>query len=168
MLLVLGLVVFSLAAGDRVAVVRTDGQGAIADEVRSNLARELRGAGIEAVDGADADARYLLEVVNAEAATGSESGTAWTGRLSGLRLTAMHATVNVELRLYDARTHELVRSFELHQSGPDGPVLGSGVTAGIPSEFGSWILRPFVRRSQTHAAARAAAHEAALKLAPPR
>jgi len=68
------------------------------------------------------------------------------------------------LRLYEARTHELLRSFEIHQSGPDGPVLGSGVSAGIPAELGSWIVRPFVRRSQTHAAARAAAHEAALKI----
>jgi len=164
MLHVLGLVLVSLTAGDRVAVVRTDNQGAVADEVRANLARELRTVGIDAVDGADAGARYLLEVVNADASSTTEAGTVWTGGLSGVRLTATHATVNVELRLYDAHTHELLRSFEIHQSGPDGPVLGSGVSAGIPIELGSWIVRPFVRRSQTHAAARAAAHEAALKI----
>ncbi|HEV2722590.1 MAG TPA: hypothetical protein VG323_21385 [Thermoanaerobaculia bacterium] len=168
MLLALYLVISTLAAGDRVAVVRTDGQGAIANEVRSNLARELRGVGIDAVDGADAGARYLLEVVSADAESTTDSATAWAGGLSGVRLTSIHAVVNVELRLYDARSHELVRAFEIHQSGPDGPVLGGGVVAGIPTEFGSFLLRPVVRRSQTHAAARAAAHEAALKLAPPR
>jgi hypothetical protein len=166
-----------VSAGDRVAVLRPDDQSSIAGEVRRNLTLELRTLGVDAFDAnfvfADAKsadsngARYLLQVVSIDTKVKTEVlGDVVTSPVSSTLITDIRATVNVELRLYDAKSLTLLRRYEVHENAPDnGPLFGAGSIGPRGVSVGPFFLWPFVRHSKARSAARAAAREAALMVA---
>ena len=169
--------------GDRVAMLRAaDGEVDtwLLNRVRVNLTNELRSLGIDAFDArltyADAktarraDARYLLDVRSARTATRVvpvdvspltpaviPTGAVATGPASAVMVPDTSTTIDLELRLYDAATLDLVRTYEVHENVSTGPAFGAG-----PRFV---FLMPFPRYVSTREAARAAAREAALKIA---
>lgn len=169
--------------GDRIAMLRpADGEVDtwLLNRVRVNVTNELRSLGIDAFDArqtyADAqatrrsDARYLLEVRSARTATRVvpvdvapvtpgvvPTGAAATGPVSAVMVPDTSTTIDLELRLYDAATFDLVRTYEVHENVSTSPAFGAG-----PRFF---FLIPFPRYVSSRQAASAAAREAALKIA---
>lgn len=170
-----------VAPGDRVAVVQpaaTDEQrdSWLLNQVRRRLTVELRSLGVAALDAqytyADAvtnrsaEARYLVDLVAVNASRGVvpadvtprlvPPGSVAVSATNEVLVSDISTTIDLELRLYDGETFQLLQTFEVHENVSGAPAFGV-------DKF--WALMPFPRYVSARSAARAAAREAALKIA---
>jgi len=163
--------------GNRIGVLRiadryAGPEAAVADTVQSGLTRELRGLGFDAYESdltyddlrrfeGDAPA-YYVEIVSGRAADHAVGEVGLTnGVLAGtVGLVVSH--VAAEVRLYDGRSLEVVRSFEVrHRSTTIAP---TGVGIGGRWSW-LWVGLPVLRYGEYRSAAREVAHDAAKQIA---
>ena len=137
--------------------------------VIDTLRHELRGRGFDAFDAeleyddvAVEDhshlADYFVEVVGGHADVSEHGGIGIDTRRGGVSLGILVSRVAGEVRVYDARTMELVSSHELRRKNtaivPTSVGVGGGALYAV-------IALPFIERAQYRSAARAAARDAA-------
>jgi hypothetical protein len=137
--------------------------------VVNTLRNELRGRGFDAFD-AEMDyddavaedhshlADYFVEVIGGQGEVSDYGGVGIEGRHGGVSLGILVSRVAGEVRVYDAKTMELVSSHELRTKNtavvPTSVGVGGGALYAI-------IALPFIERAQYRSAARAAARDAA-------
>ena len=159
--------------GQRVAVLRPipiEGQdSSIAIAVTRSLQKALRARGIDAVDAGitfdeqqrnpRVEADFFVEVVSTGADGGAPvGGVGVNGHHVGVDISVLVSRVAAELRVYEGRTLDLVRSYDMHRSSTTVMPTSIGVN-GYP--IGFWVALPFVNYARYRAAARAVAADAA-------
>jgi hypothetical protein len=166
-----------LASGNRVAVLRLSGDFApgaedtVARTIQASLVRELKARGFDAFDARMTyeeaerrapDADYYVEVMSSRASRQSVGGIGVGILRVGLDVSVVIARVAAELRVYDARTLNVVDRYDLRQRQ----------TAIIPTSVGVFgrfvwasVAIPFVQYGQYRAAANAVARDAADRIA---
>lgn len=163
-------------AGDRIAVLSTSAgehetSAHVAAMVQRYLAGELQSAGFDAFDtsltyddlaaGSDAGADFYVELVGGERTETQEGdvlgvGGGWAAAEMG----TVVARVAAGLRLYDARTLELIDAFRI--KARDVAFVPTAIAVG--GRFGVWVDVPLARGA-VRRAARGAARDAAQMLA---
>lgn len=137
--------------------------------VIDTLRRELRGRGFDAFDAElsyddvteehSEIADYFVEVIGAGGRVTEHGGVSISSRHGGVSLGLLVSRVAAEVRLYDARTMELVSSETLAKKTSAFVPTGVGVGGGA---LYAWLAMPFIERAQYRSAARAAAKDAAM------
>ena len=162
----------------RICILRTDYEEdemttRVAAMMRGFLAKELRDAGFETVhsratfndvlEGDDADiADIYVEFVRGDAEDYDYGGIGVAGRHGGVELGVVMAQVAAGIRVYDARTMQLIDEFSVEAR--DRAVLPTAIGAG-GRHVGLWIGVPLMRGLRYRAVAREAAADAAETIA---
>lgn len=160
--------------GPRIGVLENRDRAPISSMVEQRLIHELQAIGVDAFasrstiddvmrDDASAEADYFVEVVNgwSQQAPVAE-GEVFTGSSTSVVLSAVVGRLEAEVRLYDARTLELIDTYRLHASSSGFFPTGVGVGR---RHFGAWISIPFIAQARTRSAASTVARDAAVKIA---
>jgi hypothetical protein len=138
--------------------------------VIDQLRHELRTRGFDAFD-AELDyddvtaedhshlADYFVEVVGGQPDVTEHGGVGIDTRHGGVSLGVLVSRVAAEVRVYDARTLELVGSHEMRKKNT--AIVPTSVGVGGGAIF-AWVALPFIERAQYRSAARAAAKDAAM------
>lgn len=141
--------------------------------VIDQLRNELRTRGFDAFD-AELDfdevtaddhshlADYFVEVIGGQGEISEHGGVGIDTRHGGVSLGVLVSRIAAEVRVYDAKTMELVSSHELRKKNT--AVVPTSVGVGGGSIF-AWVALPFIERAQYRSAARAAAKDAAMHVA---
>jgi hypothetical protein len=164
--------------GDRIGILRMSdryGYGAehtVANTLQHDLRRELRALGFDAFDtGMTYDelsrqglpnADFYVEVVSSHAANREIGGIGTGAGPVAVEVAIVVARVAAELRLYDARTLDIIERYDLQKKNT--AVVPTAIGVGGRSVWAS-IMLPFVQYGQYRAAAREVAHEAAARIA---
>ncbi|HEX7833525.1 MAG TPA: hypothetical protein VF787_27990 [Thermoanaerobaculia bacterium] len=158
----------------RIAILSSDADGSGEDrmvrtKVVNYLQRELRSRGFDAYetewtydDAANAenvDVDYYVEMIGAGADSNAVGGVDIAGRNTEVSIGVVTSLVGAELRLYDARTMELLTTQSI--SKRTSAIRPTGIGLGGADVF-AWIAIPFFERRQMSSAAKATAHEAAV------
>jgi hypothetical protein len=161
------------SAGPRIGILRppADVDSRMQAAVERALVSELRARGYDAIetgqsfddvsrsDGSDVD--YFVELVGDSSADGY-GGVDVGGRYGEVSLELMVSRVAAELRVYDARSLELVTSQRL--SKKNTALVPTGVGIGGRSLF-AYIALGFVQRAQLRSVTESAARDAATRVA---
>lgn len=163
--------------GNRIAVLRigdryNGAEAAVADSVLSGLTRELRGMGFDAYESdlAYDDLRrfengapaYYVEIVSGRAADHAVGEVGLTNGVIGGTIGLVVSHVAAEVRLYDGRSLEVVRSFDVRHRSTTVAPTGIGI-GGRWSWL--WVGLPVLRYGEYRNAAREVAHDAAKQIA---
>jgi hypothetical protein len=164
--------------GDRIGVLRMSdrysygAEQTVAGTIQSDLRRELRALGFDAFDAAvtyDAmlrsgpgDADFYVEVVSGRAGGRPVGGIGAGAGGVAVEVAVVVARVAAEVRLYEARTLNLVESYDLQKNST--AVIPTAIGIGGRSIWAA-IMLPFVQYGQYRAAAREIAHQAAARIA---
>lgn len=181
LLLLIALPAFGLtkpiARGDRIAVLRISDEFAhdvernVAATLQKELRRELQARGFEAFDaemtfeearGEAPAADYYVEIVSGRTADREAGGIGAAVGAVGVDIGIMTARVAAELRLYDAKTMEMIDRFELAKRNT--AVVPTGVGIGRRSVW-AYIALPFIQHAQHRSALHAIARDAAERIA---
>ena len=164
--------------GDRIGILRMSdrfGYGAehtVAHTLQNDLRRELRALGFDAFDAGvtyddlsrrgPASADFYVEVVSGHAVNRPVGGVGADAGGVAVEVAVVVARVAAEVRLYDARTLDVIERYDLQKNN----------TAVVPTAIGvggrsvrATIMLPFVQYGQYRAAARDVAHQAAVRIA---
>ena len=168
----------SAKRGNRIGVLITSeryAQGperAMAAEIGKYLRDELQKGGFDAFlmnvtydqlsRNATEAADYYVEVTSSESSSGAKGGVGVDAGPVGVDISLVVAHVAAEVRLYDGRSLELIRRFELHQSKKGIAPTSIGIGGG--NIFG-WIAIPIADLVQFRRAAHAVAKDAATQVA---
>jgi hypothetical protein len=137
--------------------------------VLDRLRNELRTRGFDAFDAelayddvAAEDhshlADFFVEVVGGQGEISEHGGVGIDTRHGGVSLGVLVSRIAGEVRVYDAKTMELVSSHEMRKKNTAVVPTSVGVGGGA---IYAWIALPFIERAQYRSAARAAARDAA-------
>jgi len=141
--------------------------------VRESLRDELRTQGFDVVmttvtydslQRHDNIADYYVEITSAERDAGQDGVSVGVGtRGAGVEVGAVTGVAHAELRLFDGRTLDLIRSYDLenHSTGLAPTSIGTGGR----NVFASIFIAPIFERVQMRNAARAVARDAARRIA---
>jgi hypothetical protein len=107
---------------------------------------------------------YLLEIALTEGHGENYGGVGVGHRAVGAEVSIVSAHLGVELRVYDAHTFELMRTFELDATSVTPAITGVGV-----GDWRSWLFvqLPIFSQAPYRVAAHAIARDAAKKIARP-
>jgi hypothetical protein len=143
-------------------------ESSIQDLVLRSLRSELRERGYDAFDAQmtyeEAERRdagtadYLVEVVGGDAYSDDYGGIGIGGRNAEVTIAVIASRVAGQLRIYDARTMELLANKSI--SRRSSAVLPTSIGLG-GREFYAVVALPFVQWAQFRRVAHAAAHDAA-------
>jgi hypothetical protein len=162
------------ATQPRIGVLRVSqeyerGADYVAKSVVRFLREELREQGVDAydtgltyeevADGKGEDADYYIEIFGADADSGSYGGLDVGTYDVGVSVDVIVSHVAAEVRVYDGRTGELVRSEPL--SKKKTAVMPTSVYVGGRSRLFAAIALPFVQHAQYKNITRSAARDAA-------
>ena len=160
---------------DRVGVLRAEvdsGDTYVEEAVVRSLVAELRRRGFDAfdtnlelreLDGDDIPhADYFVEIAGSGSDVGEFGALGISNRHVDLELSLVMSRVAAELRVYDGSSLDLIRTEKLSRT--KAAVLPTGVGVGTRSLFAA-IALPFVERAQFKSATKAAARDAATKVA---
>lgn len=164
--------------GNRIGVLRIaeryDGgpEQAVAESVQRDLQDELRRLGFDAFASDrfyddlrradDHHPAYWVEIVSGHASDrgAGEIGVGGNGIAGTIGIVV--SSVAAEVRLYDGRSPEMIRSFDLrHRSTSVAP---TGIGVGGPWSW-LWVGVPLFRSNDYRSAAQAVAHDAARQIA---
>jgi len=163
--------------GNRIGVLRIadryDGPAAtVAENVQSGLCRELRNFGFDAfeTDVTYDDLRrferdapsYYVEIVRGDGWSREAGGVDLSNGVVGGSVGVIVSGVAAEVRLYDGRSLEVIRSFDLRHRSTSVAPTGVGI-GGRWSWL--WVGLPFFRYGEYRNAAREVAHDAAKQIA---
>jgi hypothetical protein len=164
--------------GDRIGILRMSdrfGYGAehtVANTLQNDLRRELRVLGFDAFDtgvtydalsrSGPANADFYVEVVSGDAANHSVGGVGTGVGSIAVEVSVVVARVAAEVRLYDARTLDVIERYDLQKNNT--AVVPTAIGIGGRSVWAT-IMLPFVQYGQYRAAARDVAHQAAARIA---
>ena len=166
-----------LTRGDRIGLLQISSEFAhdvertVATSLQKNLQRELRARGFEAFDAQmtfeDArrespNADYYVEIVSGHAANREWGGIGTGIGHVGVDVSVVTARVAAELRLYDAKTMEMIDRFDLAKRNTAVVPTGVGVAS---RSVWAFVALPFVNYAQYRSAARAIARDAAERIA---
>jgi hypothetical protein len=166
----------TLTRGDRVGVllpsVLDQSDEWVARAVSSYLTRELRDRGLDAFDARmdyddlrtedRIDADYYVEVISGDGESRARGGIGIGTDSLGVDLGVIVSHVAARMRIYDARTLEMLDEYDLQRGNTT--VLPTAVGVG-GRHVSAWIALPFVQYARYRAAARAVAREAASRIA---
>jgi hypothetical protein len=107
-------------------------------------------------------ADYYIEVASSESSSGAQGGVGVGSGAIGVDLSLVVAHVAAEVRLYDGRSLELIRRFDLQQSKKG--ISPTSISIGGGNLFG-WIAIPISELVQFRRAAHAVAKDAASQVA---
>ena len=107
-------------------------------------------------------ADFYVEVASSDASSGEAGGVGVGAGPVGVDISLVVAHVAAEVRLYDGRSLELIRRFDLHQSKKGLAPTSIGIGGG--NLFG-WIAIPIADLVQFRRAAHAVAKDAATQVA---
>lgn len=142
-------------------------QSSIQNLVLHSLTAELRERGFEVFDAGmtveeagrrSANADYLVEVVGGDGYSDDFGGIGIGGRDADVTLSVVASRVAGQLRVYDARTMEVLANEPISRRG--SAVLPTSIGAG-GRDFYAVIALPFVQWAQMRRVAHAAARDAA-------
>jgi hypothetical protein len=162
-----------LREGDRVGVLRMPeryAQGSntiLIDHVRHSLRDELRGAGFDAFEtGATYDdlhrqdeqnANYYIEIVSADALAEQKGNVGFDVDRVGVEMAMVVSRVAAAVRVYDGRTLELLRTYELHHSSR--AIVPTDIGVGYRHLYAA-VAVPLIHLMQYRAAAHDVARDA--------
>jgi hypothetical protein len=166
-----------LTHGDRIAVLRIsddfaqDVERDVASTLQKALRKELRARGFDAyeTDLTFEDARrepaaadYYIEIVSGRSADREFGGIGAAVGHAVVDVSIVTARVAAELRLYDAKTMELIDRYDLarHKTA----IVPTGVGIGTRAVW-AYVALPFINHAQYRAATRAIARDAAERIA---
>ena len=165
--------------GDRIGVLRISGrfgerfERTVANTVQNDLRNELQDLGFEAFDarityddllrnGTEEGADYYVEVVSSHA-SGHPVGA--VGAAAGdiaVEVSVVIARIAAQVRLYDARTLNVVETYDLQKDSTAVVPTGVGIAG---RSIWTSIMLPFVQYGQFRTGAHHVAHQAALRIA---
>jgi hypothetical protein len=164
--------------GTRIGVLTAPGryeagaETALSASIGKYLREELQKSGFDAFQtnvtydelsrNATVNADYYIEVTSSDSTAGSPGGIGVGTSNVGVDISVVVARVAAEVRLYDGRTLELVRRFELTRSKKG--IAPTSISIGAPGLFG-WIAIPITEIVQFRRAAHEIAREAASQVA---
>lgn len=144
----------------------------VAKTVHNDLRRELRALGFDAFDARiryddlsrsePADADFYVEIVSSHAVHRPVGGVATGVGSVGIEVAMVISRVAAEVRLYDARTLDLIERYDLQQNKT--AILPTAVGVGGRSVW-AYIALPFIHYGQYRAAAHEVARDAAARIA---
>src|SRR5581483_8309031 len=160
--------------GNRVGILLTPARYEGADErmasaIRKYLREELQKGGFDAKAtyddlnrNADSAADYYVEIAASDASSGSQGGVGLGAGAVAVDVSLVVAHVAAEIRLYDGRSLELIRRFELEHSKRG--LAPSSIGVGVPGLIG-WVSLPVMEIAQFKRAAHDVARDAAARIA---
>ncbi|HJW94737.1 MAG TPA: hypothetical protein VJ901_14055 [Thermoanaerobaculia bacterium] len=165
--------------GNRIGVLVTrdrytdrGAEAAMAASIGKYLREELQKAGFDAfltdvtydelARNTTSAADYYVEVASSETSGGSPGGVGVGNRDLGVDISVVVAHVAAEVRLYDGRSLELIRRFELQQSKK--AIAPTSISIGGSGIWG-WFSIPITEVVQFRRAAHGIAKDAATQLA---
>jgi hypothetical protein len=165
--------------GNRIGVLVTPAryesggaESALSASIGKYLREELQKSGFDAFQtnvtydelsrNATVNADYYVEVTASDSTGGSPAGIGVGNSNVGVDISLVIAHVAAEVRLYDGRTLELIRRFELEKSRKG--IAPTSISIGGTGLFG-WIAVPIAEAVQFRRAAHAVAKEAAMQVA---
>jgi hypothetical protein len=164
--------------GTRIGVLTAPGryeagaETALSASIGKYLREELQKSGFDAFQtnvtydelsrNATVNADYYIEVTSSDSTAGSPGGIGVGTSNVGVDISVVVARVAAEVRLYDGRTLELVRRFELTRSKKG--IAPTSISIGAPGLFG-WLATPINEIGQFRRAAHEIAREAASQVA---
>jgi len=163
--------------GNRVGILLTPARYEGADDrmssaIRKYLRDELQKSGFDAFEAKatyddlnrnmDSAADYYVEIAASDAAADSHGGVGVGAGAVAVDVSLVVAHVAAEIRLYDGRSLELVRRFELDHSKKG--VAPTSIGIGVPGLLG-WVSVPVMEIAQFKRAAHEVARDAASRIA---
>jgi hypothetical protein len=164
--------------GDRIGVLRSSAdydyraEHIVANTVQIDLRRELRKLGFDAFDtrltydtmlrSGPGNADFYVEVVSGSAADRPIGGVGGSAGGVAVEVAVVVAWVAAEVRLYDARTLNLVERYDLQKKKT--AVVPTAIGVGGRSVWAA-IFLPLVQYGQYRAAAHDVARQAAVRIA---
>ncbi len=163
--------------GNRVGILLTPARYEGTDErmasaIRKYLREELQKSGFDAFDtkttyddlsrNVDSAADYYVEIAASDAAADSHGGVGVGAGAVAVDVSLVVAHVAAEVRLYDGRSLELIRRFDLDHSKKG--VAPTSIGIGVPGLIG-WVSVPVMEIAQFKRAAHEVARDAASRIA---
>jgi hypothetical protein len=147
-------------------------ESAMAASIGKYLREELQKSGFDAFDAnvtydelarnATTSADYYVEVSSSDSSSHSPAGIGVGGNSVAVDISVIVAHVAAEVRLYDGRTLELIRRFDLERSNKG--IAPTSIGIGTPGLFG-WIAIPIAEIVQFRRVAHDVARDAAAHIA---